>query len=82
MLQAMEGSYNELAEQHAARGSHVRIAKFQADIDREFSQQAFGLQTFPTIVMLPKSRKGYLRYPSERRDVETLDLWIKSVAGR
>ncbi|KAK9865032.1 hypothetical protein WJX84_003919 [Apatococcus fuscideae] len=80
--QAMEGSYSELAEQYAARGSHVRIAKFQADTDREFSQQTFGLQTFPTIVMLPKSRKQYIRYPSERRDVETLDLWIKSVVGQ
>lgn len=78
----MEASYNDLAEQHAERGSHVRIAKFQADTDREFAQKNFGLQTFPTLVMLPKSTKGYIKYPSERRDVETLDLWIKSVAGR
>ncbi|KAK9865085.1 hypothetical protein WJX84_003630 [Apatococcus fuscideae] len=80
--QAMEESYNELAEQYAARGSDVRIAKFQADTDRQFSTKTFGLQTFPTLVMLPRSTSGYIKYPSERRDVETLDLWIKSVAGR
>ena len=49
----MEGSYNELAEQ--LQGSHVRVAKFQADVDREFAQERFGLKTFPTIVMLPKT---------------------------
>ena len=78
----MEASYSELAEQHAARGSPVRIAKYQADVDREFAQEQLGLQTFPTIVMLPKSRQGHIKYPSERRDAETLDLWIKSVVGR
>ena len=82
LTQGMEASFNELADRYAASGSHVQIAKFQADVDREFSQQNFGLQTFPTIVMLPKSRKGYIKYPSERRDADTLDLWIKSVAGR
>lgn len=49
----MEGSYSELAEQ--LQGSHVRVAKFQADVDREFAQERFGLKTFPTIVMLPKA---------------------------
>lgn len=52
MLQAMEGSYEELAQQ--LQGSHMRVAKFQADTDREFAQERFGLKTFPTIVMLPK----------------------------
>lgn len=52
-LQAMEGSYNELAQQ--LQGSSVRVAKFQADVDREFAQEKFGLKTFPTIVMLPKA---------------------------
>ncbi len=52
-MQAMEGSYTQLAEDLA--GSHVRIAKFQADIDREFAQERFGLKTFPTIVFLPKT---------------------------
>jgi hypothetical protein len=51
--QAMEDSYSELAEQ--LQGSHVRVAKFQADVDREFAQERFGLKTFPTIVMLPKA---------------------------
>ena len=52
----MEGSYNELAE--ALEGGHVEVAKFQADVDREFAQENFQLQTFPTIVMLPKGGSG------------------------
>lgn len=49
----MEPSYEELASQLS--GSHVRVAKFQADEDRDFAQERFGLKTFPTIVMLPKT---------------------------
>lgn len=52
----MEGSYDQLAEE--LKDSHVEIAKFQADTDREFAQQRLQLQTFPTIVMLPKSGTG------------------------
>jgi adenylyl-sulfate reductase (glutathione) len=77
--QAMEGSYDELAQQ--LQGSHVRVAKFQADTDREFAQERFGLKTFPTIVMLPKATNQVVRYPSERRDVDSLKMWVKSVAG-
>lgn len=75
----MEEQYTLLAERHT--GSDVRIAKFQADVDRDFAQTRFGLQTFPTIVLLPKSSSGYIKYPSERRDVDTLTLWLSSLAG-
>lgn len=77
--QAMEASYASLAQSLA--GSHVRVAKYQADIDREYTAETFGLKSFPTIVMLPKSTSSIIKYPSERRDVETLQMWVKSVTG-
>lgn len=78
MIQAMEEEYTKLAESH---GSKVQIAKFQADVDRDFAQNTFGLQTFPTIVLLPKSTSSIIKYPSERRDVETWSMWLSSILG-
>lgn len=77
--QAMEELYSELARRYA--GSHVRVAKFQADIERDFSSEKFGLRTFPTIVILPAGQAGYIKYPSETRDADTLDMWVRTVAG-
>jgi adenylyl-sulfate reductase (glutathione) len=79
--QGMEASYEELGAQLA--GSHVRVAKFQADIERDFAAQHFGLKTFPTIVMLPKGGPAgkAIKFPSERRDAETLGMWVKTIAG-
>jgi adenylyl-sulfate reductase (glutathione) len=62
----MEDSYNELAEQ--LQGSHVRVAKFQADVDRDFAQERFGLKTFPTVVMLPKAG-NQVRVPWHRSNL-------------
>ena len=75
----MEAEYTKLAERH--QGGGVRIAKFQADIDREFAQSKLGLQTFPTIVLLPKASPGFIKYPSERRDVKSLDMWLSTLAS-
>ncbi|KAL4853877.1 5'-adenylylsulfate reductase 3 [Chlorella vulgaris] len=71
---ALEPQYAELADQLA--GSHVSVAKFQADTEREFAADKFGLKTFPTLVLLPKGSKGgdFIKYPSERRDAETLNI--------
>jgi adenylyl-sulfate reductase (glutathione) len=75
----MEANYEALAA--AMSGSHVRVAKYQADVDKEWSKAHLGLTTFPTIVFLPKSKGGFVKYPSERRDVETLSMWVKTMAG-
>lgn len=81
--QAMEPAYDALAEELKAAGSSVRVAKFQADIEREFAAERFGLKTFPTIVMLPAAAKAgsFVKYPSERRDTDTLRMWVKTMAG-
>lgn len=79
--QGMEESYNQLAAE--LRNSSVRVAKFQADIEREFAAEKFGLKTFPTIIMLPKKGGAgtFVKYPSERRDSETMGMWVRALAG-
>lgn len=76
----MEDSYAALAEQ--VDDSKVRVAKFQADTEREFSTEKFGLETFPTIVFLPKESDKIIKFPSERRDIETLQMWLNSMSGK
>jgi adenylyl-sulfate reductase (glutathione) len=75
----MEANFEALAQQLA--GSHVRVAKYQADVDKEWATANLGLTTFPTIVMLPKAKSGFVKFPSERRDVESLTMWVKTLAG-
>jgi len=75
----MEANYEALAQQLS--GSHVSVAKYQADVDKEWATKNLGLTTFPTIVMLPKAKGGFVKYPSERRDVESLAMWVKTMAG-
>eukprot|EP00199_Chlamydomonas_sp_CCMP681_P002201 CAMPEP_0119105216 /NCGR_PEP_ID=MMETSP1180-20130426/3246_1 /TAXON_ID=3052 ORGANISM="Chlamydomonas cf sp, Strain CCMP681" /NCGR_SAMPLE_ID=MMETSP1180 /ASSEMBLY_ACC=CAM_ASM_000741 /LENGTH=416 /DNA_ID=CAMNT_0007090221 /DNA_START=33 /DNA_END=1283 /DNA_ORIENTATION=+ len=77
--QAMEGSWTELAD--SLKGSSVTVAKYQADTDKDFATEQLGLKTFPTIVFFPKGRSGFVKYPSERRDAETLRMWVRSMAG-
>nr|AAM18118.1 5'-adenylylsulfate reductase [Chlamydomonas reinhardtii] len=78
--QAMEANFEELAKHMT--GHKVRVAKYQADIDREFCNENLQLKTFPTIVYLPPNSKQVIKYPSERRDVDTLSMWVKTVAGQ
>mmetsp|Transcript_31383 Transcript_31383/g.80089 ORF Transcript_31383/g.80089 Transcript_31383/m.80089 type:complete len:416 (-) Transcript_31383:289-1536(-) len=78
--QALEPNFAALADSLA--GSNVAVAKYQADIDREFSNANLGLKTFPTIVYFPKGRTGFVKFPSERRDPETLRMWVNTVAGK
>lgn len=75
----MEASYSELAER--LDGSSIVVAKHQADLDKAYSQSKLGLTTFPTIIITRANMKGFIRYPSERRDVDTLSMWIKTVVG-
>ncbi len=78
--QAMEASFEALAQRYAGSAT-LRVAKFQADVERDFAAAEFGLKTFPTLYMLPAGRPGFVRYPSERRDTDTLDMWAKSFVG-
>ena len=78
--QAMEAGFEELAA--SLKGSGVRVAKYQADVDKDWAKANAGLTTFPSIVMLPKSKPGtFVKYPSERRDAETLGMFVRAMAG-
>lgn len=81
--QAMEPAYEQLAEDLASSGSKVRVAKFQADVERDFAVEKFGLETFPMIAFLPASGRpgSFVKYPSERRDTDTLGMWVRTMAG-
>ncbi|KAL5196666.1 hypothetical protein ABZP36_000178 [Zizania latifolia] len=82
--QAMEASYVELAEKLAGGGSSsssgVKVAKFRADGDQKaFAQAELQLQSFPTILLFPSRTARPIKYPSERRDVDSLLAFVNSL---
>ena len=80
--QAMEESYETVAADLRSN-SNLRVAKFQADIERDFAADKFGLKTFPHVAMLPKGGKSgeSIKFDTERRDVSTLTMFIKAMAS-
>ncbi|KAJ4813173.1 APS reductase [Rhynchospora pubera] len=77
--QGMEASYVELAEKLS--GSGVKVAKFRADEDdqRQFATEELQLGTFPTILLFPKRASRPIKYPSEKRDVDSLLAFINAL---
>ncbi|KAL7242844.1 hypothetical protein ACSBR1_015272 [Camellia fascicularis] len=76
--QAMEGSYVELAEKLA--GSGVKVGKFRADGEQKaFAQQELQLGSFPTILFFPKHSSRPIKYPSEKRDVDSLMAFVNAL---
>ncbi|XP_059662386.1 5'-adenylylsulfate reductase 3, chloroplastic-like [Cornus florida] len=76
--QAMEGSYVELAEKLA--GSGVKVGKFRADGEQKaFAQKELQLGSFPTILFFPKHSSQPIKYPSEKRDVDSLMAFVNAL---
>ncbi|GFZ03240.1 APS reductase 3 [Actinidia rufa] len=76
--QAMEGSYVELADKLAGTG--VKVGKFQADGEQKtFAQQELQLGSFPTILFFPKHSSRPIKYPSEKRDVDSLMAFVNAL---
>ncbi|KAF7114388.1 hypothetical protein RHSIM_RhsimUnG0089100 [Rhododendron simsii] len=76
--QAMEGSYVELAEKLAGTG--VKVGKFNADGDQKsFAQNELQLGSFPTILLFPKHSSRPIKYPSEKRDVDSLMAFVNAL---
>lgn len=76
--QAMEASFVELADKLA--GSGVKVGKFRADGDQKaFAQQELQLGSFPTILFFPKHSSRPIKYPSEKRDVDSLMAFINAL---
>ena len=76
--QAMEASYVELAEKLA--GSGMKVAKFRADGEQKpFAQAELQLQSFPTVLLFPSRTARPIKYPSEKRDVDSLLAFVNSL---
>ncbi|XP_038981986.1 5'-adenylylsulfate reductase 3, chloroplastic-like [Phoenix dactylifera] len=76
--QGMEASYVELAEKLSDTG--IKVGKFRADGDHKpFAQQQLQLGSFPTILFFPKHASRPIKYPSERRDVDSLLAFINAL---
>ncbi|KAF0889548.1 hypothetical protein E2562_026961 [Oryza meyeriana var. granulata] len=78
--QAMEASYLELAEKLGGSSSGVKVAKFRADGEQKaFAQAELQLQSFPTILLFPSRTARPIKYPSEKRDVDSLLAFVNSL---
>jgi adenylyl-sulfate reductase (glutathione) len=77
--QAMEADYVALAAQ--LKGRNVTVAKYNGDSDRDFVKASLNTETFPTISFLPKGNGKAIKYPTERRDAETLRLWVEAMGS-
>ncbi|GLT83299.1 hypothetical protein SLE2022_015940 [Rubroshorea leprosula] len=76
--QAMEASYVELADK--LTGSGVKVGKFRADGDqKEYAQKELQLGSFPTILFFPKHSSKPIKYPSEKRDVDSLMAFVNAL---
>ncbi|XP_011037616.1 PREDICTED: 5'-adenylylsulfate reductase 3, chloroplastic-like [Populus euphratica] len=76
--QGMEASYVELADKLS--GSGVKVGKFRADGDqKEFSKQELQLGSFPTILFFPEHSSRPIKYPSEKRDVDSLMTFVNAL---
>ncbi|XP_042461250.1 probable 5'-adenylylsulfate reductase 1, chloroplastic [Zingiber officinale] len=76
--QAMEASYLELAGELAGTG--IKVGKFRADGEQKpFAQKELQLGSFPTILFFPKNTSKPIKYPSERRDADSLVSFVKAL---
>jgi len=80
--QALEPALAALADTHAG-GPTADVAVFRADgeAERAFAEIELGLTTFPTLVLLPKGGGKPVKYASEARDVASLDMFVRALAG-
>ncbi|KAE9458253.1 hypothetical protein C3L33_09845, partial [Rhododendron williamsianum] len=77
VCQAMEGSYVELAD--TLGGSGVKVGKFRADGDqRAFAEKELQLVSFPAILFFPKHSSRPVKYPSEKRDADSLMAFVNA----
>ena len=79
--QAMVGGFEEAAA--GLKGKNVDIVKFRADGDeKEWAKENLSLNSFPTILLFPEGRSGYVKLGSERRDADSLNIFVESIVGK
>ena len=77
----MVDGYETAAERLTPNG--ITFAKFRADRDeKEWAKENLSLNSFPTVLLFPKGRSGYVKLGSERRDADSLRIFIESVCGK
>ena len=65
------------------KNKKVDVVKFRADGDeKEWAKENLSLKSFPTILLFPEGRSGYVKLGSERRDAESLNIFVESVVGK
>lgn len=82
--QALEEDFEAAAAKIGATGEDVKVFKFRADTEREFSADKFQLETFPRIVYIPgksSTNAKPISYLSEKRTVDDLLTFTKNVSG-
>lgn len=77
--QGLEPTYATVAEDIG--GEDLRVAKYQADEDREYAE-TLGLETFPTIIFLPKATDQVIKFTSDRRTEESMTMWAAALRER
>lgn len=76
--QAMDESYNDVAEKLA--GSNVVVGKFNADgAQKAYAKENLQLQSYPTVLFLPKNSSQIIKYPSENREVDALLGFVQAL---
>lgn len=77
--QGLEPTYNAVAE--AISGDKLRVAKYQADVDKEYAQ-SIGLGSFPTILFMPNNTDKIVKFTSDRRTEESITMWANALGER
>ncbi|KAI3973139.1 hypothetical protein MKW92_004989 [Papaver armeniacum] len=76
--QAMEESYVDLAEK--LNGSGVKVGKFRADGEhKSYAQKKLQMGSFPTILFFPTHSSQPIKYPSEKRDADSLMAFVNAL---
>jgi adenylyl-sulfate reductase (glutathione) len=77
--QGLEADYETFASQ--VQQDKLRVAKYQADVDKEWSK-TIGLTTYPTLLYMPAGSDKIVKYNSDRRTVESLTMWASALGAR
>ncbi|KAI3928565.1 hypothetical protein MKW98_024166 [Papaver atlanticum] len=76
--QAMEESYIDLAEK--LNGSGAKVGKFRADGEhKSYAQNKLQMGSFPTILFFPTHSSQPIKYPSEKRDADSLMAFVNAL---
>lgn len=76
----MEGSFVELAEKLEGMSAGVKVGKFRADGEqKDFAKEQLQLSSFPTVLFFPKHSATPIKYPTEKRDVDSLLAFVKAL---